>query len=226
MPDCYQTIMRVLVVFLLVMIATPSAMAQTPDGAAAWPPAGQMCPQGAYVIGFDGGGNIVCSQVCGNDRLDAGEACDDGNTVGGDGCSAACQPEVAAAPAPPVAPVAREATPSAVAAPAAAAAAPPAPTSAPAVASATARQLAITDVEPSSVLYGAREVTLTIHGAGFHRGTVVLFNGSTYTPSVNPAGSELKVTLPTSRLAMGRYPVKVSNGPDEIVKWGKPLVVF
>jgi hypothetical protein len=76
------------------------------------------------------------------------------------------------------------------------------------------------------VLYGAREVTLTISGTGFHSGTVVLFNGSTYTPSVNPAGSELKVTLPTSRLAMGRYPVKVSNGPDEIVKWGKPLVVY
>ena len=27
------------------------------------PPAGQMCPQGAYVIGFDRGGNIVCSNA-------------------------------------------------------------------------------------------------------------------------------------------------------------------
>lgn len=31
-----------------------------------------------------------CTSVCGNGLLDTGEACDDGNTVGGDGCSADC----------------------------------------------------------------------------------------------------------------------------------------
>lgn len=33
------------------------------------------------------------SEDCGNDRLDVGETCDDGNTESGDGCSAACQTE-------------------------------------------------------------------------------------------------------------------------------------
>ena len=45
---------------------------------------------------FDGGsvdlpGTI--STTCGNGMLDPGEACDDGNTIGGDGCSKICQIE-------------------------------------------------------------------------------------------------------------------------------------
>lgn len=32
--------------------------------------------------------------TCGNDELDSGEECDDGNTTGGDGCSASCTAEV------------------------------------------------------------------------------------------------------------------------------------
>jgi cysteine-rich repeat protein len=32
--------------------------------------------------------------VCGDGDIDFGEACDDGNNVGGDGCSATCEPEV------------------------------------------------------------------------------------------------------------------------------------
>ncbi len=35
---------------------------------------------------------------CGNGGLDAGEACDDGNTANGDGCSATCQLEVTPTP--------------------------------------------------------------------------------------------------------------------------------
>jgi cysteine-rich repeat protein len=35
------------------------------------------------------------SPVCGDGTVDSGEACDDGNTVPGDGCSATCQVEVA-----------------------------------------------------------------------------------------------------------------------------------
>jgi cysteine-rich repeat protein len=31
--------------------------------------------------------------VCGNSEIDAGETCDDGNAVPGDGCSALCQTE-------------------------------------------------------------------------------------------------------------------------------------
>ena len=33
------------------------------------------------------------AQTCGNGQLEPGEACDDGNTVGGDGCSFSCQTE-------------------------------------------------------------------------------------------------------------------------------------
>ena len=32
----------------------------------------------------------LCSRTCGNGRPDVGEGCDDGNLMGGDGCSAAC----------------------------------------------------------------------------------------------------------------------------------------
>lgn len=38
----------------------------------------------------DGSG---CESVCGNGIVEAGETCDDGNFLGGDGCSASCQPE-------------------------------------------------------------------------------------------------------------------------------------
>jgi cysteine-rich repeat protein len=213
MPHRYPPVSRLIaVVFLLAALAGPLAQAQIANDAQARSLAGQMCPQGAYVIGFDGDGNIVCSHVCGNGVLDAGERCDDGNTRAGDGCSAACQLEDAPTPAAAAAPVAQQV------APVAAAAAAVTPMPAPA--------LAIADVEPSSVVFGSREVTLTISGAGFHSGTTVLFDGSTYQPSVNQAGTELQVTLPTRRLAIGRYPIKLSNGPDEVVKWSKPLVVF
>jgi cysteine-rich repeat protein len=54
------------------------------------------------------GCSAVCrtiSAVCGNAQLEAGEGCDDGNLLDGDGCSASCSPE----PVPP------EANPSAAA---------------------------------------------------------------------------------------------------------------
>jgi cysteine-rich repeat protein len=54
------------------------------------------------------GCSAVCrtiSAVCGNAQLEAGEGCDDGNPLDGDGCSASCSPE----PVPP------EANPSAAA---------------------------------------------------------------------------------------------------------------
>ena len=46
---------------------------------------------------------LVSGGVCGDGVLDEGEQCDDGNTVGGDGCTALCQTEngaFACAPAP------------------------------------------------------------------------------------------------------------------------------
>jgi cysteine-rich repeat protein len=52
---------------------------------------------------FEGGSPMTCASdgggsppvVCGNALREFGEACDDGNTAAGDGCSAACQIEVA-----------------------------------------------------------------------------------------------------------------------------------
>jgi len=39
-------------------------------------------------------GTAPAVATCGDGVLDPGEGCDDGNTTGGDGCSAVCQPEV------------------------------------------------------------------------------------------------------------------------------------
>jgi YVTN family beta-propeller protein/cysteine-rich repeat protein len=38
-------------------------------------------------------GGLVVTEPCGNGRSDPGEECDDGNTIGGDGCSPTCQRE-------------------------------------------------------------------------------------------------------------------------------------
>lgn len=194
------------------------------------PPAGQMCPPGSYVIGFDAAANIVCSGICGNGVVDAGEACDDGNRAGGDGCSPACQAEAAAAAAGAAA-AASQAPPEAPApAPAAAAdaapAAPPPAQAAEQAAPAAVPELSIEDVEPSSVVWGTRELTITVIGAGFAPGSVVLFNGSTYEPAVDPSGTRLTVTLPTRDLPLGRYAVTVSDGAGQQDTLKRALVVY
>ena len=160
------------------------------------PPAGQVCPQGSFVIGFDNESNILCSGTCGNRVLNDGEACDDGNMTNGDGCSAMCQSETPATVKPEEV-IAVEPPP-----------APPA---------STAHELAqpvISKIKPSTVVFGSREVTVTISGTGFTSETAVLFKGSSYTPAVNQAGTELKVTLATRELEIGRHAITVSNGPE------------
>ena len=55
--------------------------------------AGDVCPLGEFLAGFDGAGDIVCRAgppFCGNELVDGIDACDDGNHVDGDGCSADC----------------------------------------------------------------------------------------------------------------------------------------
>jgi cysteine-rich repeat protein len=150
----------------------------------------------------------VCSETCGNQVLNNGEACDDGNTANGDGCSAMCQSETPAivkreeviAPEPPPAPPASTAL----------ALAPP----------------VISKIKPSTVVFGSREVTITISGTGFTGETAVLFNGTSYTPSVNQAGTELKVTLATRQLEIGRHAITVSNGSGMEITKKKGLTVF
>jgi len=155
--------------------------------------AGQMCPSGSYVIGFDAEANIICSEACGNGVLNRGETCDDGNTETGDGCSATCQSE-GVETAGGDAEIAEE----------------PSATEPSGFSSIPAPVIA--DVEPSTVVFGTREVSITISGSGFHAESVVIFEGSTYEPLVNPAGTHLGVTIPTAKLSIGPYAITVSNG--------------
>lgn len=48
--------------------------------------------------GTGGGGDDEPTEGCGDSITQAGEACDDGNTISGDGCSASCQTENLAMP--------------------------------------------------------------------------------------------------------------------------------
>ena len=193
-----------------------SLAAAEPEPAA---PAGQVCPPGSYVTGFDARANIICSGTCGNGVLNTGEACDDGNTAAGDGCSPICQSEGAAAAAAATV-VAAETIP---AAPATGPATAPAtlPATLPAIA-----VLAIEAVKPWSVAYGTRETDITISGTGFNADTVVLFQGKSYVPAINAEGTELNATIPTRNLAMGAYAITVSNGPEMQTTRKKALVVY
>ena len=72
--------------------------------------------------------------------------------------------------------------------------------------------LVISDVEPSSVLYGTRELTITVLGSGFSADSMIEFAGTTYTPSVNHEGTRLEATVATRDLTMGRYAITVTSG--------------
>ena len=61
--------------------------------------ASRACPSGSVLLGFSADGNCTCSNnavcgICGDGVLTAGEACDDGNTAGADGCTSACTVQV------------------------------------------------------------------------------------------------------------------------------------
>ena len=187
------------------MIGSSLAMAEPGQQGGNRSLAGQMCPSGSFVIGFDAAGDIVCSQGCTTDcRPEAAQRAE-----------AAANPAVAAAASAPAAATA----PAAVVAPATAVAAAPA-------VSATATGPVIAEIAPSSVLYGTRELAMTIVGTGFNAGSVIEFAGRTYTPSVNQEGTRLEATVATRNLAMGRYAVTVSNGPGQKSTLGKALVVY
>src|SRR5581483_4963614 len=51
---------------------------------------GVLCPSGTHCAAVQG----IClpdTNTCGDGRKDSGEACDDGNNLDGDGCSADCK---------------------------------------------------------------------------------------------------------------------------------------
>jgi cysteine-rich repeat protein len=64
----------------------PAVDAQAPIIDTGW----VVIPDAFIIDDPDGGGGL-----CGNGRIDPGEACDDGNIVDGDGCSAICESEAA-----------------------------------------------------------------------------------------------------------------------------------
>jgi cysteine-rich repeat protein len=229
--------------FSIVLLAAAASVAQAAEAEGAFAAlAGQMCPEGSYVIGFDADARIVCSASCGNGVLNDGESCDDGNTKPGDGCSAICQQESEASPG--------SAAPAAAAGAAASASSPTdvtpagadtatAPATEPAAAAApiaretaaedtadSVPELAITDLDPSWVVFGKAEVTVTITGSGFEDGSVVRFEGSSYTPAVSPDGTELEVTLRTRDLSIGRYPVTVTNPDGGQATLKKAVVIY
>ena len=204
----------------LIAVKQGSIAADNTSGSRA--PAGQMCAQGAYVIGFDTKGNIICNEVCGNGVLNPSESCDDGNTEIGDGCSATCQLEKIVikvtdkeVPAKPI-----------LVKPVPAQPIPTQPHRAQAVNVPSVIVLTISDVEPPSVIFGTHEVKISVTGTGFHEQSVIIFDGSTYKTSVNPAGTKLDATLPTRDLSIGPYAVTVSNGPGMAATQKKALEIY
>jgi hypothetical protein len=156
------------------------------------PPAGQMCAEGGYVIGFDSDSNIICSAMPSTVVKPSPEAAAPVVSRSGDGCPPNCPAAASVGGSETVSntPVNQQGVSAGIAAP------------------------VISKIKPWSVVFGARETSITITGSGFNADTVVKFQGTSYTPSVNPAGTELVVTIATRDLAMGFYAISVSNGPE------------
>ncbi|HEY5775582.1 MAG TPA: IPT/TIG domain-containing protein [Xanthomonadales bacterium] len=151
------------------------------------PPAGQMCPRGAYVTGFDPEGNIVCSDAPESGLPATTEATVQADKAGADACPPGCTSSTAASSSQAAADTTVKDQD----------AAPNGPV--------------IAKIKPWSVVFGAREATITILGSGFNDKSVVIFQDATYTPSVNAAGTELRVTIETRSLPIGKYAISVSN---------------
>ena len=143
--------------------------------------AGQMCPKGSYVIGFDSEGKIICADACGN-----GVPNTDGD-----------EEELAVETSAP--------DPGSL---------PPIPNP------------VISGVKPKSVVWGTSEVAITVIGTGFHEESVIIFEGSTYKPVVNQAGTRLDITIETANLIIGPYAIKVSNGSGLENTLKRALVVY
>ena len=193
-------------ILLVFFVIFSTCMIDSLQAAGSRPPAGQMCTEGSYVTGFDSKGNIICSVPGGTNLPVPVETTEQANSQGDDGCPQGCLKgatdtgavdEVVAADKPvkdtsTVVDVAK-----------------------PVKDTGTVVDVAkpvISDVKPSWIVFGSRETSIAIIGAGFTAGSVVKFQDSAYSPSVNPSGTELRVTIPTRDLPIGRYAITVSNG--------------
>jgi hypothetical protein len=86
--------------------------------------------------------------------------------------------------------------------------------------------LEITDIEPSTLVFGKSGVTVSVIGTGFDETSVVLFEGDTYEPVVNPAGTRLSFNPATAELSIGAYAITVLNESGQKVTRKRSLVVF
>ena len=170
-------------------------------------PAGQMCLKGSFVIGFDSESNIICSEGGENGVLNVVETSDGGKAEIGDDCTGSCQSEEVDTKG-----VDEEIAANNI------------PTDAGIIPSTP--ELTISDVEPSSVLFGTRAVEITVSGTGFLAGSVIVVAGRKYPPSVNQAGTRLVVTINTRNLSIGPYAVTVSNGPGVENTLKKALEIY
>jgi hypothetical protein len=160
-------------------------------------PAGQMCPEGAYVIGFDSESNIICASLR-NNAADPVEVYDEVNIEVQDTTetqSVQPKPVEQAVLAQPV------------------------------IVSRT-QILTITDVEPPNVVFGKHELAITVIGTGFNSDSVIIFAGKSYPTSVNASGTRLEATVTIGKLSFGAHPIKVSNGQGKEVVLKKALEIF
>jgi hypothetical protein len=179
---------RVLILLSLLVATVPGRADDAAGDGSNAPPAGQMCADGQFVIGFDEQSNIVCAAVPGGVMPATRHPASGKDPVS----NAAPSASSADRAAPPV----------------------PASTSESAagvlIESESVRPV-IEDIDPSSVVYGKRDVVVIIEGTGFSAETEVRFAGRTLAAEwVGPG--RLRVTLPTDDLAIGSYPLTVSNG--------------
>jgi len=193
---------------LLVFAAIIStSMIESSQASGDRPPAGQMCAEGYYVTGFDSEGNIICSAPGGSHSPGPVETRETANSQDDEACPADCLKgtgdTVSADAVLAVEAVVNDGS--------------------------TVEDVAepvISDIKPSWVVFGARETSIAIIGAGFTADSVVRFQGSEYAPSVNPAGTELRVTIATRELPIGRYAITISNGPGKEATQRRALEVY
>jgi hypothetical protein len=178
---------RVLTLLVLLVVSAPGSANDAAGDETKAPPAGQMCAEGQFVVGFDKQANIVCAPVPGG--------------------------IVSARQAAPGVETVPKAVPSSSSADGAVPAAPARTSESAATAVSTSEPVrpVIEDIEPSSVVYGKREFVVIIEGTGFSAETEVRFAGRNLVAEWVGTG-RLRVTLPTADLAIGSYPLTVSNG--------------
>ena len=182
--------------FFSALIAMAGAMGSLPVVAENEAPAGQMCPEGAYVIGFDLQSNIICSEIEAEPEVPVPEP-----TVTPDKPASTTQQDTAVPKPVAAQPAQRVIVP-------------------------VARNPVISDVDPAAVVFGTPEVSLTVTGTGFEKESIIVFDGSTYPASVNQAGTQIVITIATRRLSIGPYAITVLNGSGGKVTLRKALEVY